>query len=89
MEEEIKKVLIGKLDELGLFVDNISLEKEGNNLFLRICLDGEKLDLNNIVDATKIIDPIVSDTVDSKKLIDGQYILEVYGKSKEDSCEKN
>ena len=89
MEERIKEVLKDKLTDLKLCVYSVALEKEGSNLFLRISLDGEKLDLNNIVEATKIIDPIVSKTVDEENLIEGSYILEVYGKSGEENNEKN
>ena len=78
MEDKVKELLNGKLDELNLFVDSVVLEHENNNLFLRICLDGETLDLNNIVEATKIINPII----DEADLIQEQYVLEVYGKSK-------
>jgi len=78
MEDKVKELLKGKLDELKLIVDSVLLEKENNNLFLRICLDGDKLDLDNIVAATNIINPII----DKYDLIDESYILEVYGKSK-------
>ena len=69
-----------------MFVDSVYLEKENNNLFLIICLDSDNtLDLDSIVKATKIIDPII----DKADLIDEQYVLEVYGKSKEnDNHEK-
>ena len=78
MEDKVKELLLGKLDKLNLFVDSVTLEHENNNLFLRICLDGEKLDLETIVEATKIINPII----DEEDLMEEQYILEVYGKSK-------
>ena len=85
MENSIKELLNGKLDELGLFVDSVTLSRENNNLFLRICLDGECLNLDNIVKATKIINPIMDLHED---LIDEKYVLEVYGKSKGDNHEK-
>ena len=78
MENKIKELLDSKLASLNLFVDSSKLEKEASNLYLRICLDGEKLDLDNIVLATKIINPII----DEADLIEESYILEVYGKSK-------
>ncbi len=85
MEDKVKELLKGKLDELEMFVDSVYLEKENNNLFLRICLDSKNtLDLDSIVKATKIIDPII----DKADLIDEQYVLEVYGKSKEENNEK-
>ena len=78
MEDKIKELLNPSLKDLNLFVDSCVLERDGNNLFLRICLDGEKLDLDNIVAATNIINPII----DKEDLVNEQYVLEVYGKSK-------
>lgn len=79
MESKIKDLLEGKLDELNLWFDSCSLDKEDNNLYLRICLDSnEIIDLNKIVLATKIIDPIITDA----NLVEGEYILDIYGKSK-------
>ena len=79
MEESVKELLKGKLDELNLFVDSVVLEKEDNNLFLRICLDSKDIiDLDKVVKATNIINPII----DEADLIDEKYVLEVYGKSK-------
>ncbi len=79
MEGQIKDLLFNKLDDLNLVVDSVILEHENNNLFLRICLDSEEvIDLDKIVLATKIIDPIISEA----DLVKEAYILDVYGKSK-------
>ena len=79
MEDKVKELLEGKLDELNLVVDSVVLEKENNNLFLRICLDSSDIiDLDRIVAATNIINPII----DEADLIEEKYVLEVYGKSK-------
>ncbi|MBQ8472743.1 MAG: hypothetical protein IJ501_04505 [Bacilli bacterium] len=79
MEDKVKELLDGKLDELNMVVDSVVLEKEGSQTFLRICLDSEDIiDLDKVVLATKIIDPII----ENADLINEQYILEVYGKSK-------
>lgn len=81
MEEKVKELLDGKLAELEMIVDSVKLEKENNNLFLRICLDSENvLDLDSIVKATNIINPIMDK--EGANLIEQEYILEVYGKSK-------
>ena len=87
MEEKIKELLNPKLKDLNMFVDSSVLEQENNNLFLRICLDSdETLDLNRIVEATNIINPLM----DKADLVNDKYILEVYGKSKgSDLNEKN
>lgn len=79
MEDKVKELLDGKLDELNMIVDSVVYEKEGSQMFLRICLDSEDIiDLDKVVLATKIIDPII----DKADLIEDKYILEVYGKSK-------
>lgn len=85
METKVKELLLGSLDELNMVVDSVVLEKENNQLFLRICLDSKDLiDLDKVVLATKIIDPII----EKADLIENEYILEVYGKSKgSDTCE--
>ena len=79
MESKVKELLEGKLDELNLVVDSVTLEKENNQLYLRICLDSKDIiDIDKVVEATNIINPII----DRADLIDEKYILEVYGKSK-------
>ena len=79
MEGKVKELLEGSLDDLNLVVDSVVLEKEGQELFLRICLDSEEvIDLDKVVQATNIINPIM----DKADLIEEKYILEVYGKSK-------
>ena len=79
MENKVKELLKGKLDELNMVVDSVALEKENNQLYLRICLDSpDVIDIDKVVLATNIINPIMDDA----DLIDEKYILEVYGKSK-------
>ncbi len=79
MENKIKEKIGHCLDDLGLFIDSVKYEKEGNSNYLRICLDSDKIiDVNTIVKATKIINPLI----DELDLINEEYILDVYGKSK-------
>ncbi len=79
MENKVKELLKGKLDELNMVVDSVALESENNQLYLRICLDSpDVIDIDKVVLATNIINPIMDDA----DLIDEKYILEVYGKSK-------
>ncbi len=86
MEDKVKELLAGCLDSLNLVVDSVLLEEENKQLFLRIGLDSEDIiDLDKVVLATKIIDPII----EKADLIDDSYILEIYGKSKgsdKDEC---
>ena len=79
MEDKVRELLKGRLDSLNLVVASVSLEKENNNLFLKICLDSEEIiDLDKVVAATNIINPII----DEANLIQEKFVLEVYGKSK-------
>ena len=79
MEEKVKKIIGNSLEKLHLTVDNVVYEKENNHNFLRICLDSpEIIDLNLIVEATNIINPLI----DEANIIDEEYHLDIYGKSK-------
>ena len=81
MEEKLKKLIDEKIKHLNIFVDSIKLEKEGNDTFLRIALDADFIiDLAKVVMATRIINPIL----DKEDLIDEEYMLDVYAKSKGD-----
>ncbi len=77
--EEIKKTIEPKLKPLEIVVDEIVYEKEGNYYFLRIILDRESgLDLDTVVEATNIINPIL----DELDLISDSYILDVLSKER-------
>ncbi len=77
--ETIQKAIEPKLEPLKIIVDEITYEKEGNYYFLRIILDKENgIDLDTIVEATNIINPIL----DELDLIDDSYILDVLSKER-------
>ena len=79
MEEKVKKIIGNSLDELHLVVDSVIYEKENGHNYLRICLDSnDTIDLNLIVEATNIINPLM----DKANIIDEEYHLDIYGKSK-------
>ena len=79
MEEKVKKIIGDSLDELNLIVDSVIYEKENGRKFLRICLDSkDTIDLDLIVKATNIINPLM----DKEKIINEEYLLDIYGKSK-------
>lgn len=88
MEEKleiIKSNIEEKLKENDIIIDSITYEKEGKYNFLRIILDKiNGIDLDNIVMATKLINPII----DKLDLIDEEYILDVLSKErgKENEC---
>lgn len=81
MKEKVIELVGDKLDSLGVCVDDIYLEKEGNTNYLRVALDSEDLlDVERVTDATKILDPII----EKADLVSGEYILDVYAKPKGD-----
>ena len=73
--KKIKKVLEGPLNEINVKIDSI----EYLNGELRIVLDSEEiLDLDKIVEATNIINPIL----DKHDFIKESYVLDVSSKEK-------
>ena len=74
IEEQKKK--------MNIMITNIEYVEEGNYNFLRIELDkASGLDLDTIVEATNIINPII----DELDLIDDSYILDIISKEKGDN----
>ena len=79
MEEKVKKIIGDSLNDLNLRVDSVKYEKENGHNFLRICLDSDNtIDLDLIVQATNIINPLM----DKENIINEEYHLDIYGKSK-------
>lgn len=79
MESKVREIIGNSLDSLNLTIDSVVYEKENNHNYLRICLDSKgTIDLNLIVEATKIINPLM----DKAELINEEYHLDIYGKSK-------
>ena len=81
MKEDLIKEIGNSLDDLNVYIDDVFEEKEGKETYLRVVIDAEDIiDIERVVQATKIIDPVV----EKMNLIDGEYILDVYAKSKGD-----
>ncbi len=79
MEEKIKKLLEEEVEKIGVRIDSVKLEKEDNNLFLRIIIDRDEIiDLDKCVEVTNIINPIL----DEADLIKESYTLDVSTKEK-------
>ncbi len=77
--EEIKNAITEPMKEMDIIVDSVTYETEGNYTFLKIELDRVNgLDLDAIVEATDIINPII----DKLDLIDDSYILDISSKEK-------
>ena len=81
MKEEVLRHVGNLLEPLNVTIYDVYLEKEGKDNYLRVVLDSEEMiDIDRCVKATKIIDPII----EKMDLVDGEYILDVYAKSKGD-----
>lgn len=84
MKEDIIKLVGNNLDSLNVYIFDAKEEKEGKDTYLRVVIDSHEKDdiinIDRVVEATKIIDPII----EKADLIKGEYILDVYAKSKGD-----
>lgn len=82
--KEIRNNIEEPMKKMDIIVDSILWEKEGNYYYLKIFLDKiNGLDLDTIVEATNIINPIIDDL----DLIKEEYILDI--SSKERGNEEN
>ena len=77
--DKIKELIKEPISKLDLVVDSIEYVKEGKYNFLNIVLDRiNGIDLDTIVEATNIINPIL----DEYDLIDDEYILDISSKER-------
>jgi ribosome maturation factor RimP len=77
--DEIKNRIEGPMREMDIMVDSIEYVNENNYNFLKIVLDKVNgIDLDCIVEATNIINPII----DEADLIDEEYILDISSKER-------
>lgn len=77
--EELKEELSKILEKDEIIVDDIYIENKNNYNFLTIVLDKVGgINLDEIVDATNIIDPIV----DKYNICDDSYIMDVISKER-------
>ena len=79
MKEKIIEAVGDKLDNLGLVIDSVEYGKVDGENTLTIVLDREEIiNINEVVMATRIINPIL----DKLDLIKESYTLDVYAKEK-------
>ena len=77
--ETIKSSIEKPMQDMNIIVDEVVWEKEGNYNNLKITLDKVSgLDLDTIVEATNIINPIIDDL----DLIKEEYILDISSKER-------
>lgn len=82
MEESLRIIrenITPKMEEIDIIVDDVEYLVENGCNFLRITLDKVNgIDLDAIVEATNIINPII----DELDLIDESYVLDVISKER-------
>lgn len=79
MEEKIRDLICDEVNKLGISIDSIVYEKEGNNYFLRIVIDRDDIiDIDTCVEVTNVINPLLDKAV----FIKDSYILDVSTKEK-------
>ena len=79
IEKKVKELISDVLVKENVYIDTIKYEKEGKNNFLRIVVDSDvSLDIDKIVEITKIINPIL----DEADIIDEAYVLDISSKEK-------
>ena len=84
MLDKIRDAIQKPLQEMNIVVDSIEYVKDGSYYFLNIVLDRVNgLDLDTVVEATNIINPILDDL----DLIEESYILHVSSKERDDQDE--
>ncbi len=72
--KKIHKLILDEMTKLNITIDSITWEQEGKYNYLKIILDKESgLDIDTIVEATNIINPIL----DEYDLIEEEYILDI------------
>ncbi len=77
--KELENKLQEVLKEKEIIVDEVYIEKKNKYTFLTVVLDKiGGIDLDGIVEATKIINPIV----DEYDVVDSEYILDVISKER-------
>lgn len=77
--KEIRDLITKPMEELNITVDEVEWVKEGKYNYLKITLDSVALlDIDKIVEATNIINPIL----DEHDLIKDEYILDISSKER-------
>ena len=79
IEDKVRKLIEKPINEMGIIIDSIDYVKEGNNNYLRIVIDRDKIiDIDTVVEVTRIVNPIL----DEKDIINDSYILDISSKEK-------
>lgn len=74
IESKVRNVISKPINDLGIEVKEIKLEKENGTLFLRIFIDKEPfINIDDCVEVTNLVNPIL----DENDFIDEAYILDI------------
>ena len=77
--KKLEELIRPKMEKMEIKLDSIQWIEEKNNKTLKVVLDkANGIDLDTIVDATNVINPII----DEADLIDEEYTLEVSSKER-------
>ena len=84
IEKQVRDLIEGPIQEMGIDVDNVEYVKEGRNYFLRITIDrAQPIDVDTCVEVTHVVNPIL----DEADIIKDSYILDISSKEKGDNNE--
>ena len=76
---KVEEIITEPMNKLNIVVDSVTWEREGKYNYLKIVLDKSTgLDIDAIVEATNIINPIL----DEYDLIEDEYILDISSKER-------
>ncbi len=81
IEKQVRDLIEGPIQEMGIDIDNVEYVKEGSNYFLRITIDrAQPIDVDTCVEVTHVVNPIL----DEADIIKDSYILDISSKEKGD-----
>lgn len=81
IEKQVRELIEGPIQEMGITVDCVEYVKEGSNYFLRITIDRvQPIDVDTCVEVTHVVNPIL----DKADIIKDSYILDISSKEKGD-----
>lgn len=81
IEKQVRDLIEGPIQEMGIDVDNVEYVKEGSNYFLRITIDrAQPIDVDTCEEVTHVVNPIL----DEADIIKDSYILDISSKEKGD-----
>ena len=79
IEKQITEALTPEVEKLAVTIESVKIEKENDNLFLRIVIDANNpVDVDKCVEVTNVVNPIL----DNMDLIEEAYILDISTKEK-------